>query len=147
MTSELRGEQMEVKSWPNELEMRAFKESHSSLESASFRKFGGLLCVCHGGNHRNKLRPHAKTTVVVQLVPKLSCLVSAFVCSAVVNSISFHCGLDDGDAHELAASLHFRLAQSAFNAHFWLARLLAPACPQPRFHLMPLRTTAAVIGP
>jgi hypothetical protein len=86
---------------------------------------------------------------VVQLVPKLSCIVSAFVRSAVVNSISFRRGLDDGDAHELAASLHFRLAQSAFmeNAHFWLSRLLAPACPQPRFHLMPLRTTAAVIGP
>jgi hypothetical protein len=71
--SKLCGEEMEAKSWPNEAEMQATEENHSSLETTSFRKFGGLLGVCQSGICCNKFRLCAKTTVVVQFVPKLSC--------------------------------------------------------------------------
>ena len=72
--SELYGERMEAKSWPNESEMRAFEENDSCLETLSFREFGCLLRVGgQSGQYHNQLRPHPKTTIVVQFVPKLSC--------------------------------------------------------------------------
>ena len=71
--SELYGERMEVESWPNESDMQAFEEKHSCLDTMSFREFGGLLRVGQSGQYRNQLRPHTKSTIVIQFVPKLSC--------------------------------------------------------------------------